>query len=87
MTDLDARAVVADALADAHAPGLWQDGLSDRFRDGRADPLFTELAFDSLVLMELCIAIEAHTGLELVPERVQRFASLGALARHIARAS
>ena len=87
MTDLEARGVVADALADAHAPGLWHDRFDARFRRGDADARLEDLDLDSLVLMELCIAIEAHTGLELVPERVQRFASLSALARHIAKAA
>lgn len=87
MTDLQARAVLADALADANVPGLWHERLGERFRLGEVDPALASLELDSLVLMELCIAIEAHTGLELVPERLQRFASLGTLARHIAKAA
>lgn len=44
---------------------------------------FDDLGFDSLALMEFCIAIQMETGVELSISTVQEMGSPRAVARHL----
>ncbi len=81
MNETEARAVVAEAMAAASVHGAWDERLEASFRRGEADLPLEALELDSLNVMELCIAIEAHAGVELVPERVHRAGTLEGLVR------
>lgn len=85
MDDRTIRVILADGL---HAGAVSAFRAPDRlaqFLSGEIDHDLAGLGMDSLARMELCIAIEVGTGLSLAPEDLAKFATLGDLARSIAR--
>ena len=65
------------AIQNARTRAAWLEGSEDL-------PI-ARLDMDSLARMELCIAIELGTGIALSPSDLDGYASLGELARDIAR--
>lgn len=80
MTEAEIRGVVAAALTDAGAHGDWNGELAHRFVAGECDVHLDQLELDSLATMELCIGIEVHCGVEIVPDQLRRVTGLRQLA-------
>jgi acyl carrier protein len=83
MTDQELRQVIVNALEYANVIAMRDKRLAPAFLDGREEVALADLDLDSLATMELCIAIEAHTSVTIVPEDLQRIATLGELARAV----
>ena len=85
---MDARTVreaMADGLETGGVSYLTHQGRRNAFVAGERDFTIAELAMDSLARMELCIAVELCTGVSMLPEEIERHASLGAIADEIGR--
>lgn len=74
------RRFLLDALERASAVGIRKHPGRAAFLAGRADIEFGELEMDSLARMELCIAIEVRTGVEMPSEQLEEIGSLARLA-------
>ena len=86
MSPAEIRAMVLEGLAAAGITSLRNSGLTQSFLDGECDIAFSEIEMDSLATMELCIAIEANTGVTILPEDLQHIDSLGGLVSRIGAA-
>ena len=83
MNEDDVRRILVEALDAANVTSMRHRGLEAPFAAGETDVPLAALGIDSLAAMELCIAIEVHTGVTLVPEELARIATLRDLARTI----
>lgn len=85
MTASEIRQMLVEAMLGASVFGLRDQGLTDAFLAGEADVAIEALDMDSLGAMELCIAIEVNTGVEIVPDNLETLETLGALVAAIHR--
>jgi hypothetical protein len=76
----EARQLVVDALDRANAIGIRSHPERAAFLEGKGDIAFNQLEMDSLARMELCIALEVRTGIEVMPEQLDEIGSLARLA-------
>ncbi len=79
-----ARGLVLEALRDSAVPSLNDAGVGENLNDPGHDYRFADLEADSLVLTEICLFIEAKTGLGLSTGELRALGSVNALARHLA---
>lgn len=70
-------------LEDSGVTSLRDSGQVPAFIDGSADTLLASLDMDSLAAMEVCIALELHYGLAIVPSTLLGVGTLGDLAELI----
>ena len=85
MTDPEIRKIIIDALTYASVYRVADTGIAEPFIAGTADMRFDELEMDSLACMELCIALELNAGVSIVPEELDRIATLEGLVRRVQR--
>lgn len=78
------RETIAQALEFANAMEHLTREQVSAFVDGARDILIADMAMDSLARMELMIALETEHGVVITPDELPRFASLEAIAQHIA---
>jgi hypothetical protein len=83
MSEDEIRRMLVDAIDASTIVGLRRSGLMDRFLGGTADIPFAVLEMDSMGAMELCIAVEVNTGIEIVPAELAELGSLGAVVTSI----
>lgn len=76
MTDDEIRATILEALSYASVFALRDTDVSDGFLAGTQDITFTDLQMDSLATMELCIALEVHAGVTILPDELRQIGSL-----------
>lgn len=76
MSPTERRIQLAEMLTDAGVFYLRDHRLEQRFIAGEVDPKLDELDMDSLAAMELCIALETHWNLPVVPEEIFSIGSL-----------
>lgn len=79
MTEAEIRQVISDALVYAAVPLFADSPEQADFLAGRRDIAMGEYEIDSLAAMELCIAIEANLGVEIVPGDLAEIATLGGI--------
>jgi acyl carrier protein len=79
MTDNEVRDIIAQQLEYACSTVMRDKQLTPIFLEGRHDIALGELEMDSLAEMELCIAIEIHTGVSIVPNDLQGICTLNSL--------
>jgi acyl carrier protein len=84
MTEVEAREIVVQAMRYANITGLSVE-QRNAFEAGTSDIEFEHLEMDSLATMELCIAIEAHSGLSITPEQLRAAKNGNALVYLVAR--
>lgn len=70
MTDEQARKILTQAMHYANVIGLSSE-QKHAFEKGTADIELEHLDMDSLAAMELCIAIEANTGISVTPDQLR----------------
>ena len=80
MNIMSARQFILDALDRATASGIRSPERRAAFLAGTDDIRFDEIEMDSLARMELCIAIELKSGIELPSERLDEIGTLARLA-------
>jgi len=80
MTEEQARKILVQAMRYANVIGLSVE-LRTAFETGRADIELDQLDMDSLATMELCIAIEANSGVSITPDQLKAAATGNALVR------
>jgi len=83
MGEGELRQMLVDAIDGSTIVGLRRSGLMERFLAGSADIPFATLEMDSMGAMELCIAVEVNTGVEIVPAELADLGSLGAVVASI----
>ena len=83
MSEDEIRQMLVDAIDGSTIVGLRRSGLMDGFLSGTADVPFAVLEMDSMGVMELCIAVELNTGIEIVPVELAELGSLGAVVASI----
>jgi hypothetical protein len=83
MGEGDLRQMLVDAIDGSTIVGLRRSGLMEGFLDGSSDIPFAALEMDSMGVMELCIAVEVNTGIEIVPAELVELGSLGAVVAAI----
>jgi len=83
MGEADLRQMLVDAIDASTIVGLRRSGLMEGFLNGTADIPFEALEMDSMGAMELCIAVEVNTGVEIVPAELSELGSLGAVVASI----
>lgn len=83
MSDDEIRQMLVDAIDASSIVGLRHSGLMEGFLAGTADVPFDVLEMDSMGVMELCIAVEVNTGVEVVPAELAELSSLGAVVAAI----
>lgn len=86
MTSEQARKILVDAMRYANVIGISAEQGS-AFEAGTSDIELDQVEMDSLATMELCIAIEANTGLSITPEQLMAAATGSELVRLIVRAN
>lgn len=79
MTDQEIRNIIAQQLEYACLPVMRDKQLTPIFLQGRHDIALGELEMDSLAVMELCIGIEIHTGVSIVPNDLKSIGTLNRL--------
>jgi len=79
------RAILADGLEQGAVSAINRARTRAAWLAGTEDLPFAGLDMDSLARMELCIAIEVGTGIALAPADLDRYQSIGELARDLAR--
>ena len=79
MTEAEIRQVIADALVYAAVPLFADSDEQVDFIAGRRDIAMDEYEIDSLAAMEVCIAIEANLGVEIVPGDLAGITTLGGI--------
>lgn len=84
MNDSQARKLLVQAMRYANIMGLSPE-QRDGFEAGSVDIELDSLEMDSLAAMELCIAIEANSGLSITPEQLQTARTGSELVRQILR--
>ena len=77
--------MLVGALTHASVFGLRDNGWTEEFLAGTRDVPLDGLDMDSLGAMELCIAVEVSTGVEIVPDDLQQLGTLGGLVEAILR--
>jgi hypothetical protein len=85
MTEPEIRKMLVDAMLSASVFGVRDNGWTDAFLAGTRDIALGELEMDSLGAMELCIAVEVNTGVEIVPDELASMATLETLVATIHR--
>lgn len=85
MTEREIRLMLVEAMLSASVFGVRDGGWTDAFLAGTRDIAMSDLQMDSLGAMELCIAVEVNTGVEIVPDELARMATLGTLVAAIHR--
>ncbi len=75
------RSRIASLVASFGANGLRSSGREENVIEGREDFLLTDLGIDSLGAMELCMALESEFGLDIRPDNLADFGTLGGLAQ------
>lgn len=83
MGEDDLRQMLVDAIDGSTIVGLRRSGLMEGFLNGTTDIPFGALEMDSMGAMELCIAVEVNTGVEIVPAELAELGSLGAVVASI----
>lgn len=83
MGEVDIRQMLVDAIDASTIVGLRRSGLMEGFLNGTADIPFALLEMDSMGAMELCIAVEVNTGVEIVPMELAELGSLGAVVASV----
>lgn len=83
MDEGELRQMLVDAIDGSTIVGLRSSGLMEGFLRGTADIPFGALEMDSMGAMELCIAVEVNTGVEIVPAELADLGSLGAVVASI----
>jgi acyl carrier protein len=81
----DARRTLLDALIYANVGGVRDPVLRQAFLDGATDIRLNELEIDSLAIMELCITVEANSGVSITPDQLQKMGSLGEIVALMVR--
>jgi len=74
------RKKIADLVSDLGANGLRSSGREEAVIDGHEDFPLDNLGIDSLGAMELCMALEVEFGLNIRPDNLASFGTIGALA-------
>lgn len=80
----DPTPVLLAALAAARHGTPPDAALAGRIARGDLDVALEDLRFDSLAVMEFCIAVELETGAELTPDLMAGMARLSDVAAWIA---
>ena len=83
MTEPEVRQMLVEALRAASVFGLRNNGWTAAFLSGERDIAFEDLKMDSFGAMELCIAVEVKTGIEIVPDDLQQMVTLGQMVTAI----
>ena len=83
MSEEELRQMLVDAIDGSTIVGLRRSGLMEGFLAGTTDVPFDRLEMDSMGAMELCIAVEVSTGIEVVPAELAELGSLGAVVAAI----
>jgi hypothetical protein len=83
MSEEELRQMLVDAIDASTIVGLRRSGLMAGFLAGTGDIPFVALEMDSMGAMELCIAVEVHTGVEIVPAELAELVSLGGVVAAI----
>lgn len=73
------RLCIVEALEDADVCDSLPSGKLERFAEGVADIQFDEMDLDSIVRMELLVALETAHGVVITPKQFGKLSSLGAL--------
>ena len=84
MTSAALRQLILEGLERSNVFSMRRHRGRAAFLQGTGDVELDELDMDSLARMELCIYIEAHTGIELTPAELERIKTLEGLARELA---
>lgn len=79
MSDDEIRQMLVDAIDASTIVGLRGSGLMEGFLAGTSDIPFDVLEMDSMGAMELCIAVEVNTGVEIAPGELDELGSLDAV--------
>lgn len=79
MSEDEIRLMLVEAIDASTIVGLRRSGLMEGFLAGAADIPFAVLEMDSMGVMELCIAVEVNTGVEIVPGELTELGSLAAV--------
>jgi acyl carrier protein len=79
----EARKLVVDALRASAVPSLDDPGVGGQLNDPATDYYFADLEADSLVLTEICLFVEAKTGLALSTGELRANRSINGLARYL----
>lgn len=69
------REIVYEAMLAASVPGFLDADMRRAFMDEGKDFRLAELDMDSLARMEFCINLELSTGVTLLPQQLETFAS------------
>ncbi len=83
MSEDEIRQMLADAVEGSTIVGQHRTRMLREFRAGASTVPFSELEMDSMGMMELCIAIEVNTGVEIVPAELAEMASLGEVVARV----
>jgi acyl carrier protein len=83
MTGQEIRVIILDAMKYANVNTVQQQNMVSLILDGREDIALDRLEMDSLAVMELCIALEERTGVTVVPDDLERIATLNRLVRTV----
>ena len=83
MSDDEIRQMLVEAIEGSTIVGLRRSGLLEAFLAGADDVSFDVLEMDSMGAMELCIAVEINTGVEVVPAELTELGSLRAVVTAI----
>ena len=83
MTEQEIRAIIIDALEYANVVAISDQNMATLFLEGREDIEIQKLNMDSLATMELCIALEVNTGVSIVPDDLQKIATLDLLVKAV----
>lgn len=79
------RFKVARLLAECGVPEFRDTSFSALFIGGEVEPKFSELTVDSLILMEIGIAVEDEFGVSLSPIQLSKLESVQSLVFIIGR--
>lgn len=85
MDEARIRAILADGLEQGAVGAILHAPTRAAWFAGTEDLAFEALGMDSLARMELCIAIEVGVGVALAPADLDRYRSVGDLARDLVR--
>lgn len=85
MSEEELRRMLVDTIDASTIVGLRRSGLMEEFLAGTGDVPFAALEMDSMGAMELCIAVEVHTGVEIVPAELADLGSLGGVVAAVVR--
>ena len=77
------REVLSQIFVESGIFSLRDNGWEEDFISGSVSPKLASLGIDSLAIMELCVAIENHFGLTLVPAKLEKLKSTDGLVKKI----